>query len=108
MGTFCADGLDDSSACATSSVITDRPGHGGPETLEEPFARQMRDLVQGAGLFEEMRRAGYDRHANVRAHLIASELVQFDHRLVPFANDEERRCLDEWQRCAREIGAAAA
>src|SRR5581483_10818456 len=57
----------------------------------EPSSRETGNLLQGAGLLEQMRRARNDRKLALAAgERVARLLVEFDHAVVLPAHDEQR------------------
>src|SRR5256885_7599790 len=76
--------------------------------LFEPFARELCDAFERAGLFEKMRGTGNDLEAFFTAKLRVRLAVQFDDDAVIATDDEKRGGLDTRQGIAREIRPAAA
>src|SRR5438045_941071 len=76
--------------------------------LFEPFARELCDAFERAGLFEKMRCARDDLEAFFTAKMGISLAVQFDDDVVIATDDEKRGGLDTRKGIARKIRPAAA
>ena len=74
----------------------------------EPVSGQVHHLFEGSRFFEEMTRARHQLQCLVAVQLRQRPPVEFDHRLVRAADDQQGRGRDLAQRCAREIGPSAA
>lgn len=76
--------------------------------LHEPVGRAARRLLQRAGFFKQMRRAGYQGELLLAVQQRIRLLVQFDHTVVRGADDEQDRRSHAAYNCAGEIGASTA
>jgi hypothetical protein len=88
------------SACRSSAL-----GRG--KVPLEPVRRQARNFLQRPRFLEEVRRAGDDRKLLLALHSLVGGLVQANDDIVIFANDEQRRRPNLFQRVASQIRPAA-
>src|SRR5438128_11656626 len=61
------------------------------EVTHKPIARELRDLLEGAWLFEQMRRARYDVDLDLAAHFRTRLLIYVDHDVIFAAHDQQGR-----------------
>ncbi len=75
----------------------------------EPVRRAVRRLLQRAGFFEQVRRAGDQDELLLAVHQRIGLLIQFDHAVVRSADDEQCRRGHAAQRNRPgEVGPSAA
>lgn len=75
---------------------------------EEPLACQARYLLEGSGLFEEMRGAGNLRKLALATEPLLCLSVQVEYRLVATTHDEQRRCPHMFQHRQGQVGTSSA
>jgi hypothetical protein len=78
------------------------------ELVDAPLGRELRDLVERAGLVEVMARARDHRELGHRRHPVDRHAIELEHRVVIAADDEQGRRAHDRQRGAREVGATGA
>src|SRR5690349_21325560 len=79
-----------------------------PEVFEKPVGGEAGDFLQRAGLLEEMCCAGDDGEGLLPVEHFVGFLVEFKHRFIAFADDQEHGSLDAPEGIAGEVGPAAA
>lgn len=75
--------------------------------LLEPGGCEVRDLLQGAGFFEQVRGVWHDRQFPRTRQLLHRVAIQREDICVSFAHDEQRWCADVGQRRCGKIRTAA-
>jgi len=78
------------------------------QVVPEPIERQRRNLAKRSRLLEEMSGARHNRYSFRTLHLRKSLLVQFDHRLILAAHNQQGGRRNAAQGRSRQIRAAAA
>src|SRR5262249_40142867 len=78
------------------------------QMISEPLGREIRDLFEGARLFEQMSRAGNAPHLLLAAQPRVCLLIQFHDMVVTLTDDQQRRRFDQSRHAAGQIWPTAA
>jgi hypothetical protein len=76
--------------------------------LLKPLGGEVCDLIQGTGLFEEMRRARHNAQGFLALQLRVRRFVELDHHVITAADNEQRGGLHFGEECPGEIRPPAA
>ena len=85
----------------------------GREVVDEPVAGESGGGLEGAGLLEQVGRAGDDLDPMLAGHLVGGLAVEFEHLHVATSDDEQRRrphgtearCGEVWSATTRDHSA---